>query len=361
MKIAVGDLRRVIREAVSAAEAAKDVDAAIKELFAAAGGNSKIVAGAMRSWYKKVGRNESKLPLHVPPGLFSVGSPISSAEEEGLTPGRLQGFFRDATYAYSLYAARLPETAEWIRGPVMAEIEIVKAKTAADPRGEDPSAPLGRFAWPGARVRGASVPWEPDTKEESALLDRIDAYFSLNHNIPPEDAEKLLSMYQQGLYSDVLKGPDAEFVYRGMGVGSNWLRKLLRLGPEDPIPPNGTAEVDASYRASRGAAISWSMDKEVALDFARGSFKNRRDTGAEYTLLVTAKVSDNPKVFLTGPGGLYKLKVPSGYKKESEVLALDSVKLHSIEWRSVAAAEAEYNAKKAAAAAAKGKAAPKKK
>ena len=366
MKITIGKLRKIIAEEAAATSRSEDPDAAaegdlvaaVDELFAAAGGSPKLVAAALKSWHKRFAKDGFKLSV-TQSWLFSSGfGPLSNPAAKGqLSSTQLLEFIKKSLGGgYSArFSLTVPEVTEWLRGAVIEEVERIKAKVASQKGGESPDAPLGRFAWPDDRVSSAKVPWEPDTKEESALLNSINGYFAYNDNIPPEAAEKLLSMYQQGLYSDVLKAPTAEFVYRGMGVGSKWLKKLLHLGPDDAIPPDGTSEVEASYKASRGSAISWSIDRKVALDFARGSFKNRRDTGAEYTLLVTARVSDNPKVFLTCPGGLYNLKVPNGYRKESEVLALDSVKLHSIEWRSVAAAEADYNAKKAAAAAAKKK------
>jgi hypothetical protein len=368
MKTTIGDLRHLVREAVDSDEAEKAYEEkrvamraltdALMKIEALTDGNSEIMMAAFKAWHKSASRGGSDMSTRVRASLFSDRGPVFGLSDGGFDVWDLKGFIIDVLrplYSDKKTAEEALDTAEWLSGPIVDEIAAIKAGLGNLKGGEDPSAPLGRFAFATGRAAGARVPWEPNTKDESELLARINAYFAQNINIPPEAAAELLDLYQQGLYADILRGPDVEIVYRGMGAGSKWLRKLLGLRAKDPIPPNGTAEVKATYRSSEGAAISWSADRDMAVKFAKQAFKNRGDTGAEYTLLLTARVSDNPKVFLAGPGGLYKLKVPSGYKQESEVLALGPVKLYGVEWRSIAAAEAEYNAKKAAEKAAKKK------
>lgn len=352
MKITIGQLRQMVAEAAAPAAARAQLKGAVDELFSAAAGADGFVSKALEAWHEKSKKSGARLTV-VQDWIFSERELVYGPRKAHLTADKMLSYIFDILSIVASPSDAALAAAEWIRGEVVPELAALKKKAAQG--GEDPSSPLGRFAFPDARTPGAKVPWEPDTPEETELLDRIDSYFALNRNIPTEDAVKLLDMYQQGLYSDVLRPPTVEFVYRGMGAGPTWLRKLLKLRAGDPIPPNGTADVSASYRASRGAATSWTEDRQMAVEFARNAFADRYDTGAEYTLVLTARVADNPKVFLSGPGGLYKLKVPSGYKKEREALALDAVKIHSIEWRSVAAAEAEYAAKKAAEKAAKKK------
>lgn len=354
MKITIGQLRQMISEAAAGAAARAQLKGAVDELFSAAAGADGLVSKTLEAWHKKSKKSGVRLTV-VQDWIFSENGPVYGSLKARLTADKMLSYIFDILNMMASPSDAALAAAEWIRGEVVPELAALKKKASKARGGEDPSSPLGRFAFPDARTPGAKVPWEPDTPEETELLDRIDSYFALNRNIPTEDAEKILDMYQQGLYSDVLRPPTVEFVYRGMGAGPKWLRKLLNLRAGDPIPPNGTADVSASYRASRGAATSWTEDRQMAVEFAKNAFADRYDTGAEYTLVLTARVADNPKVFLSGPGGLYKLKVPSGYKKEREALALDAVKLHSIEWRSVAAAEAEYAAKKAAEKAAKKK------
>jgi len=350
IRIAVGELRRMISEAAATAAARAQLKGAVDDLFSAADGGGALVSKALEAWHEKSKKSGARLTV-VQDWIFSERELVYGPRKAHLTADKMLSYIFDILRIVASPSDAALTAAEWIRGELVPELAELKKKAAQG--GEDPSSPLGRFAFPDARTPGAKVPWEPDTPEETELLNRIDSYFSLNHNIPPEDAVKLLDMYQQGLYSDVLRPPTVEFVYRGMGAGPKWLRKLLKLRAGDPIPPNGTADVSATYRASRGAATSWTEDRQMAVEFAKNAFADRYDTGAEYTLVLVARVSDNPKVFLSGPDGLYKLKVPSGYKKEREALALDAVKIHSIEWRSVAAAEAEYSAKKAEYAAKK--------
>ena len=192
--------------------------------------------------------------------------------------------------------------------------------------------PLGRYAFPGERNprSGPALPHEKNTKLEDDIYDSLVNYVVHNDTIPPDLASSIHDILKSGMYDDIFAEPDASTkVYRGSGTG-NSLKKILGLGPDDPIPSKGESDVDYVLSARKGSVTSWSLDPEIASKFAQDN--NTRKKEDDYTVIMTAVVGENPGVFWVGPGGFYKLKTADKYSKESEAMALGPVKLSHVSW-----------------------------
>ena len=189
-----------------------------------------------------------------------------------------------------------------------------------------PEDPLGRIAFAMAltRKRRKGAPYEPDTSLEKKLGKAIEAHFEGHMILSPEMAQLLRDLMSQGLYPNMLAEPTAGIVYRGMNIedrGVAWLKKQAR---GELIGKKGMIDVNMKYKPKRGAA-SWTTKKKVAEEFF--------NTGAEYHIILHARVEDNPGMFLSAEKGLYKTDFAERFVHEHEALGLGTIKVFRIEWK----------------------------
>lgn len=362
MKITIGQLRQLISEAAKGKkpsatlpEAKDQLKAAIDGLFAATGRKGTAAVGPVVHALTTRGKQIERISWwYVQQYLDLDGEFATDLSPKTLFKAFAGGIEEDITDA-SLYEAEGPyriaaylEVAAWVRD----RTALLKAHMASLRRakgGEDPDAPLGRFAFANNRMASAAVPKEPDELLERGLFAAIAAHFDENQPLGPEIAKQLRAFLADGMYSDVIKEPDAEEVFRGVNSGPNWIRKILRVPPGTPIEAEGEADVSFTYSnpKDRSAVMSWATKEAAAMRFFKSSGSDVEDRDAElYTLLLTARVGDNPATFISGPDGLYKLKGPNDYKNEAEALALGPVKVTHVKWRGNAAAREAADAAK---------------
>lgn len=186
-----------------------------------------------------------------------------------------------------------------------------------------PEDPLGRIAFATALTR-KGAPYEPDTSLEKKLGKAIEAHFEGHMLLSPEMAQLLRDLMSQGLYPNMLAEPTAGIVYRGMNVegrGVAWLKKQAR---GELIGKKGMIDVNMKYKPKRGAA-SWTTKKKVAEEFF--------NTGAEYHIILHARVDDNPGMFLSAEKGLYKTDFAERFVHEREAIGLGTIRVFRIEWK----------------------------
>lgn len=378
MKIELGELRRLVREATKASEkmpwekaadkkARQKLDDAAADFFRVLRLKPSVearmpVAIALRN--KAIPRPDPKLFSWYALEARGFLNPDPRSEDwtpPPMTPERLadaMAFAAEAAsdeHEFTTDFAAYKAAAAYLE--LAAKAALALGKTAGPP-GEKPSDPFGRYAFAGSnlRVGGRAVPYEPDTPRESDVYDALEAHFSQNVTLPKRTVDLLAKLLAAGKYSDVLREPKAKVVYRGVNAGPRWIREMLGLRASDPVPLKGTEEIDYEYESSNGKAMSWTTSKGTAKDFQEVSSEEVSDSDKPmYSVVLTATVADNPGTFLSGPGGLYNLKAGAEYSSENEVLALGSVRVTGITWFGNAAAAAALKT------AAKGKAAPKKK
>lgn len=369
MKIELGDLRRLVREATKAAKKMpweKDADKrARQKLEDAAEDFFRVlrlkpsaearmpIAAALRN--KAIPRPDPKLfswyALEVR-GVLNPDPPSEDPPSEDWTPPPITPKELAATMAFAAEAAAAEHefttdfaaykaAAAYLE--LAAKAALAAGKKGGGPPGEKPSDPFGRYAFAGSnlRVGGREVPYEPDTPRESDVYDALEAHFSQNVTLPKKTVDLLAKLLAAGKYSDVLREPKAKVVYRGVNAGPRWIREMLGLRASDPVPIKGTEEIDYEYESSNGKAMSWTTSKGTAKDFQEVSSEEVSDSDKPmYSVVLTATVADNPGTFLSGPGGLYNLKAGAEYSSENEVLALGAVRVTSITWFGNAAAAA---------------------
>ncbi len=208
-------------------------------------------------------------------------------------------------------------------------------KSNVDQDAEADSAPLGRYAFAGARVPSASVPFEEDTDVEAELLNALIDHFALSRPMSEENAELLRSLLKRKMYSDIIKPPDSKFLYRGVRSTVEFIERLTGMSGLDVVDrlideKQTFIEFDASnvkpWRAKDGSSFSWTSDVGVAKDFAHGP-----GTKELWPIVAVAKSSENEGTFLSGRDGLYKIAaIGRTFSGESEAVALGPVKLSKI-------------------------------
>ena len=185
-------------------------------------------------------------------------------------------------------------------------------------------APYGRFAFADQRD---DVPYEKNTSEEEKSWNALAKHVLSNVPMEPDDADRLKDDLKAGRYSSVLHGPGGRWVFRGMSVSEENLRRLLRR-PTGPIEQEAFQVVNRTMRPSQGASFSWSRSEEIALKFAKETSEEK-----PYAVIFVASTTDNPDSFLAGPGGFYKLNDLKVYRKEEESIGLGHVFVHKIYWQ----------------------------
>ena len=227
---------------------------------------------------------------------------------------------------------RLSELRRIIRESII-DPEVIAADEA--PAG----APLGRIAFASQRP---DMPYEPDTKKEEELLAAIEKHFFSSTPINTNFTELLRQLLDKGWYSPVInEPPSGTTLMRGMGVTRKWLQKATGLSSEEIIElgtdEKGSLECEFNFTPKLGTS-SWTSDYETAEMFAQFA----REKG--WIAIIYANVDSNPKKFISGPKGLYKLNriKASPVSQEDESLGVGMIKCCKIEWRIPSDEDDEY-------------------
>lgn len=175
-----------------------------------------------------------------------------------------------------------------------------------------------------ADERHSQVPDEPDTRDEKALYDKLEAHFVANEALSEDEANLIKRLMADGKYSTVLKKPDVELVYRGMAVNDDYLRRALGLDDDESLPQKGSKTASFTFTPRNGGSSSWSLRHESTFDFMNGS--------KDFNVLLIARTSDNDGSFVSGPGGLYKVGKLGKHEDEQEVVGLGAIKVAKIIW-----------------------------
>jgi len=195
--------------------------------------------------------------------------------------------------------------------------------------GEKPTAPLGRFAFPGERTKN-NLPFEPNTDLENSLQAAIDNHFHDNEPMPTDAGNTLRKLLSKGLYDDVIKEPKTQNVYRGMCVSEEWLRKITKLPKTKEIPEKGSVEKSFTFTPRHGSSTSWTTEEAVGWRFAKDA---HRENEEDYLIIIVSSLKANPNRFLAADDGLYKLKIPAQFNTEQEATGLGPIKVTKIEWK----------------------------
>lgn len=187
-----------------------------------------------------------------------------------------------------------------------------------------PDAPLGRYAFP---LKRRGLPPESDTPEEKRLFQALDAHFNDNLKLNRKAATQIEDFLAQGLYPQVFSPPEEDEVFRGMGVSKQWLAKALGVKVND-IPRRGSQEVGMTYTPKAGGVSSWTTSKTVSSKFSDSSDKYN-----VVSVILHARVSDNPNKFISGPEHLYKLDYIAQFANEKEVIGLGDIVVYKISWK----------------------------
>jgi hypothetical protein len=195
---------------------------------------------------------------------------------------------------------------------------IAKEKEQVEKAAEaPPKAPLGRLAFPGHRK---NKPFEADTEREEELYNDISAHFNENEPLNAADAKLLKTFLDKGWYEDVFHEPNGS-IYRGMSVNADWLKMALKV---KKLSNHGSVTKSFTF-TPRGGSSSWSTSKSVAQGFKSSGDGN-------FNVILHAKTEQNPKRFLTGPGGLYKVDGFNEFPDEKEVVGIGPIKVFKVEW-----------------------------
>lgn len=199
---------------------------------------------------------------------------------------------------------------------------------------EDAEAPkgaeLGRIAF--APVR-KTKPYEKNTDIEEQLFNALKNHYDSNWKLSSEQCQLLQKILANGWYSDIIKEPKDDIVYRGMNVDEKWLRTVLDLNDAEETPGEGIEEIFFTFvpdTRRRQAASSWTQDKNTAEYFS--TYQSAMQPDTHYKIVLYAKVVDNPNMFVVGENGLYDVEYLGDNSDEHEVIGLGSIKVFKIEW-----------------------------
>jgi hypothetical protein len=210
---------------------------------------------------------------------------------------------------------------------------------------ENKDAPLNKYAWTGSSERMNVTPEmkEKDNQLEGLIRAQLVRYFMTNDPFPPESSNFLLDLLHKGMYSDVIKAPKTDVIYRGLYIIDD--RDMLRFLLEDEFPTEDKSKT--SYRSNPWKKLnrsfvykplnekqtlcsSWSTDWNSAVNFCRGAYIGT----SYYSLMLHARVSDNSNNLLACKDGLYKISKSisdSFSSREQEVLAIGNVNVYRVE------------------------------
>lgn len=177
---------------------------------------------------------------------------------------------------------------------------------------------------------------ESNTEIEQEVWEDMKLHTGKNIPIKTRTSRALRGVLQRDLYSDVLREPEVEYVYRGLRLNLETLENMLGRALADEEIRSGSSRTNfvMSPRATvysddtEEGSTSWTVDLNVARKFSE-VFSD----SYPYATILVAKVSQNPDQFIIGPDGYYKIKGWDPYTYEKEATALGPVRVYKIYWQ----------------------------
>lgn len=186
----------------------------------------------------------------------------------------------------------------------------------------DPDPIFGKYLF--ASDRAGEVPPEKNTPAEDRVYDDLEGHVFNNEPMGQESALALMSTLEDGAYSTILHEPRSEVLYRGISLSKDDLEKMTG----DAYSAKGSKVINRLVSNPQGeGSSSWSTDFESARTFSTSQLSR------PFSVILVAKVSDNPDTFLEGPGGFYKLKKFKSFSSENESIALGPVRVYKVYWQ----------------------------
>lgn len=186
--------------------------------------------------------------------------------------------------------------------------------------------PFGDYVF--APDRKGQVPFEKNTDVEEKTYKALRSHILDNKPVDDETAFQLMSILSTDTYPSVIHEPSAEYVFRGLCLRESALSKILGEQPSKDGQHSRNVSTTVSARNESGNSSSWSADWEVAQNYS-----TVRKSDGVFSVILVARVSDNPDTFIEGPDGFYKAKSLSRYAdQENETIALGSVKICKVYW-----------------------------
>jgi hypothetical protein len=207
------------------------------------------------------------------------------------------------------------------------------------PEGTDDDV-FGKYAFAGDGRR-QDVPDEDDTEIEKKLFNDI---YNVIWGIPGSSFDgETIQTYKDSLragkykkaLNDVTPSKSAGSItnaYRGMYVDEEWLRSALGLNESDPLPDRGSSPVDYTYKSQYAGVSSWSWDKSIAEDSAEPD-PAATEEGKTYSIVMHAAAgTDGPNTFVHVTKLMYTLIKPQ-FSNERESIGVGDIAVNKIEWK----------------------------
>lgn len=185
-------------------------------------------------------------------------------------------------------------------------------------------APLGKYAF--APDRTDPVPEELNTSDEEHLYVGLRKHLIDNKPLANDQAAEIKDILSHDWYRTIFKEPTGTYVFRGMVANNGFMRKMnINVHGSK----NGVLEKRFIYDPHENVgSSSWTTENAIARLFTMNNEEEK-----PFSVILVARVSDNPEVFIEGKGGFYKLRVAKDVEKEKEVIALGSVRVCKLYWQ----------------------------
>lgn len=192
-----------------------------------------------------------------------------------------------------------------------------------------PDAAFGRIAFADQR-RDIPPGLEPNLPFEDKFLKFFSDFVKYNDELLPEFVEAIREFIDKGYYSNLFFYAEDPILYRGIWFNEADVRRYLGGQIADSLPSlgEGVRTVKTSMNIGSlkaGELTSWTPDYEVALEFATAPQLDLTSRQPHYGIVLVAKPSDNPKMFLD-ISKLYPI-INSKFDWQQESIGLGPVKL----------------------------------
>lgn len=192
-------------------------------------------------------------------------------------------------------------------------------------------ATLGIYAWPKQRLK-KHVPYEKNTKEEELLYKQLYSHFQNNvmdgvSGLDEKGVEILKKMLANNEYPDIIREPNAKMIMRGMSVSDQELRNLRAAAGNDDFQGKKVKLKYSGIYIPKKSVSSWTTNKNKAIDFATNNIRS----GAIWSIILYAQVSDNPGKLLQCDNTLYQFSFAESVNDEHEVIAMGNITTSAIE------------------------------
>jgi hypothetical protein len=172
---------------------------------------------------------------------------------------------------------------------------------------------------------------EPSTKIEDELFKRIRDHLIDNVSLDSKSAAFLKDLLKSGYYTNIIKAPKSDAIFRGMGVAESFMKAAMPQ--EKTIKPYGISKKQLKFKPILASkATSWSSEIESAKNFAQTK------ENMPYAILLKASVDRNHGSLLD-MSGFYDVESFENFSNENEVLAIGDVIVDSVAWASQEALE----------------------